>query len=98
MTNNKFLNMIFQLSEYGRLKDCRSNRSSTDVAISVACKNGYGASVIRHRGSYGFERGLYELAVIKDGDICYDTPITDDVLGYLTEDDVVDTVKRIAAM
>lgn len=54
--------------------------------------NGYGASVVRHSGSYGYEEGLWELAVIKwDGDryhLCYDTPITDDVIGYLDEDQI----------
>lgn len=59
--------------------------------------NGYGVSVVRFRGmfgggSYGFDEGLYELAVLKgnkdDWSICYDTPVTDDVLGHLTEEEV----------
>ena len=59
--------------------------------------NGYGISVVRFRGivgggSYGYEAGLYESAVLKgteeDWDICYDTPITSDVLGYQTEEEV----------
>jgi hypothetical protein len=35
------------------------------------------------------------LAIFKDGEICYDTPITDDVIGYLTEDDVSETFVKI---
>ena len=57
--------------------------------------NDYGASVLQSSISYGNTEGLYELAVIKfnsedpeDWDIDYDTPITDDVLGWLTEEDV----------
>ena len=51
--------------------------------------NGYGASVIRHKGSYGFTEGLWELAVLDDaGDLCYYTPITDDVIGHLTDEEV----------
>ena len=61
--------------------------------------NDYGASVIRHRYSYGGNRGLYELAVIYfDGDdwsIAYNTPITDDVLGCLRESDVTNTLLEI---
>jgi hypothetical protein len=55
--------------------------------------NGYGASVVKHEYSYGGDRGLWELAVInnisEDGfDICYDTPITDDVIGFLNDPEV----------
>lgn len=61
-------------------------------------ENGYGASVIRGGRAYG---GL-ELAVVKylsndpeDFELCYDTPITDDVLGYLKEEDIPEILKRI---
>jgi hypothetical protein len=51
--------------------------------------NGYGASVVCHSYSYGGNRGLFELAVLdKDGELTYDTPITDDVIGHLTQEDV----------
>ena len=58
-------------------------------------ENGYGVSVIRHDNSYGGEQGLYELAIIKDGDIVYDTPITDDVIGYLTPEEVTRYMVKI---
>lgn len=64
--------------------------------------NGYGASVIRNTMSYGYESGLYELAVLKvlgdDMYIAYDTPITDDVLGRLTAERVAELLDEIAAL
>lgn len=65
--------------------------------------NGYGASVICHSGSYGNENGLWELAVIRytDGDkyvLDYSTPITDDVIGYLDEDEISALLVRILAL
>ena len=66
--------------------------------IKTTCHfdNGYGVSVVRHKYSYGYGLNLFELAIIdKDGDIIYSTPITDDVLGYLTEDDVSDTMIKV---
>lgn len=64
--------------------------------------NDYGASVIKHCYSYGSEKDLWELAVIKYTDslydewhLVYDTPITDDVLGYLTDEQVRNTLKQI---
>lgn len=38
---------------------------------------------------------LNELAVLKHGELCYDTPITDDVIGYLTSDEVYELLDRI---
>jgi hypothetical protein len=62
-------------------------------------ENGYGASVVCNNSSYGGNAGLWELAVLgKDGDLCYDTEITDDVLGYLSEDDVEKTLKDISEL
>ena len=68
-----------------------------DVGIQARINfdNGYGASVIKSPHSYGGNQDLYELAIIKDNAICYDTPITDDVLGYLTEDDVTKYLSQI---
>jgi len=58
--------------------------------------NGYGASVIMNDISYGGKMGLYEIAVLYSGDICYDTEITDDVLGYLTTPAVNDILSQIS--
>lgn len=57
--------------------------------------NGYGASVITGGIAYCNEGQPYELAVLKDDDLCYDTPITDDVIGYLTSNEVYDLLDRI---
>ncbi len=61
--------------------------------------NGRGASVIRHRYSYGYEDGLWELAVLNaQGNLDYTTEITDDVIGRLTPGDVARILERIAAL
>jgi hypothetical protein len=57
--------------------------------------NGYEASVVKSEYTYGGKDGLYELAVFKDGEICYDTIITDDVIGYLRPEDVTDVMAKI---
>jgi hypothetical protein len=64
--------------------------------------NGYGASVIKSKYSYGGVEGLWELAVL-EGDhnewaITYDTPITSDVLGHLTYSDVEKIRLKIEAL
>lgn len=56
--------------------------------------NGYGASIVIHQYSYGLE-----LAVIKwnkySFDLCYDTPITSYVIGYLEPEEVEGILKQI---
>ena len=61
--------------------------------------NGYGVSIVKHPFSYGGNLGLWELAVLKGNadnwTLCYDTPITSDVIGYLEEDEVNKIVKDV---
>jgi hypothetical protein len=65
-------------------------------AAKVMFDNGYGASVIIGPHTYGGEDGLYELAVLgKDKKLTYDTPVTDDVEGYLTEEAVTKLLEQI---
>ena len=65
----------------------------------VEFENGYGASVVRHYGSYGGDGGLYELAVMELIDdkwgLTFETEITNDVLGWLTEEDVTKFLREI---
>lgn len=68
--------------------------------------NGYGASVVKHDFSYGHEDDLWELAVTKyenssadaEWDLCYDTPITADVEGFLTDEMVRDLLGKIKGL
>lgn len=77
-------------------------RSIGGIQYVFRFKNGYGASVVKGEGSYGGEQDLWELAVLKfDGDeydLDYDTEITNDVEGYLTDEDVGDLLRRIKAL
>jgi hypothetical protein len=66
------------------------------VVGKIMFENGYGASVIRTEHSYGGSRGLYELAILdNDGKLTYDTPITEDVLGYLSPKEVTNYLIQI---
>lgn len=56
--------------------------------------------MVKNPISYGNRTDLFELAVIEFIDeftwkICCSTDITDDVIGYLTDDDVLDLLERI---
>lgn len=66
------------------------------IQARIQFDNGYGASVVIGPYTYGSEDGLYELAVLdKDGRLTYETPVTDDVIGYLKEEDVTDLLIKI---
>ena len=75
----------------------KTNPMGADFGITSRTEfdNGYGISVVKSPYTYGGDKGLYELAVFKDGEICYDTPITDDVIGYLRPEDVTDVMAKI---
>jgi hypothetical protein len=84
-----------------RIKAGRSDYGYQEIH---SFKNGYGASVVMGDHTYGGDQGLYELAVIKfgedddDWEIAYDTPITGDVVGFLTYKDVEALLVQIEAL
>jgi hypothetical protein len=69
------------------------------AGITRACvtfDNGRGASVITGPYTYSSHDRPYEIAVLdKNGHLDYSTPVTDDVCGYLTEDDANEILKKI---
>lgn len=59
------------------------------IKARIDFDNGYGASVIKNRFSYGGSTGFYELGVTKDDELHYDNPVANgDVIGWLEEEEV----------
>ena len=65
------------------------------VALRFTFPNGYTGSVIRHLGSYGHAYGLWEIDVMHGNEFVYDTPITDDFIGWLTNEEVEHILQQI---
>lgn len=64
----------------------------------VQFDNGYGASVLKG-GPFYTKNGTYEVAVIDaEGNLTCETPVTDDVLGYLSESEANEALAQIAAL
>jgi len=78
------------LSEYGHLAEARFGERAL-----FEFPNGFGASLIRSEFSYGGRNGEFEIAVLKNGHITYETPITNDVLGYLSMAEAHATLEQI---
>lgn len=85
------------------MQDHTSTGSFSGYRHRMKFHNGYGASIVSNQYSYGGNEGLFEIAVLEydendESSICYDTPITDDVLGYLTWGDVDSVLEQIKAL
>jgi hypothetical protein len=66
------------------------------VRSRIMFENGFGVSVVSHTYSYGGKAGLFEVAVLnKNGDLTYDTPVTNDVVGYLNPDEVTEIMEQV---
>ena len=70
-------------------------------------ENGYGVSVVCGQFFYCSPKKnlpdasmyhTYEVAIMEGGSLTYDTPITDDVLGYLTPTEVTDVMKQVQSL
>ena len=101
-------NLYLKLDD--EFKDFVTNREDVDNLLDPIEKGiryricfpevGYGASIIKHYGSYGYEKDLWELALLsnRDGEwrLEYTELVGDDVLGYLTDEQVNKILKYIS--
>jgi hypothetical protein len=84
----------FMPSDYTLLPFIRNMFSDAKQAV-MKFENGYGISVLFGKIFYSNGVDTYEVAILKDGSICYDTYITDDVLGYQNEEEVTEIMRKV---
>lgn len=90
---NRLLDVPFQVED--RSKTC----SLGGINYQYQFDNGYGLSLIQNGMSYGHDLGLYETALTNErGGLIYDEELGyGDVKGYLTEEDALEEIYRVAA-
>lgn len=94
--NEEFKKFVFERKEKPNLL----NPLEGGVHYVFHFPNGYGASVIKFFGSYGYEDDLWELALLKETSegkwgFEYTELVGFDVLGHLTDEEVNKCLKRI---
>lgn len=97
--NDEFKDFVTERTEWNDIFN--SDRKGIRYKICFP-KVGYGASVIKLPGSYGYENDLWELALLSNPNgvgnwnLEYTKLVNDDVLGNLTDNEVNKVLKFIS--
>ena len=97
--NDEFKDFVTERTEWNDIFN--SDRKGIRYRICFP-KVGYGASVIKLPGSYGYENDLWELALLSNynsvgnWNLEYTKLVNDDVLGNLTDNEVNKVLKFIS--
>jgi hypothetical protein len=71
-------------------------RELNNYRTKIAFDNGYTASIIcLDIYSKGGEEGLFEVAIIHNDELVYDTPITNNVIGHLSFFEIAEVLNKI---
>lgn len=95
------MNIVLQIADEFKPYLVNSYGSFDDVHYIFKFPNNYGASVIKCKGSYGYGRDLWEMALIffdEEDDTEYEITYEhdfDDVIGELTDDQVNELLRKI---
>lgn len=72
---------------------------SGDIRVVMWFNNGLGASIIHRPGCRGYSDDKWEVAVLdSSGELLYNTPITDDVVGNVSSEELEPLLKRISEL
>lgn len=82
--------------EYKTFKDLefKPHKLLPGIRAYMKFDNGYGISVVQGPTFY-CNANTYEAAVMKNRHCCYDTGITDDLLGYQTSEQITEVMRKI---
>jgi hypothetical protein len=82
------------------IRPTKIENKSDEIAarMRVHFANGYAANIIRGPATHGSVQGLFEAAVMHDGILVYDTPITDETVGDLDVAGVLEFCEQVAAL
>ena len=78
--------LTFEQHKFNKAKHFQSTKN---------LKNGYSISVLFGSWFYSNGKNTYEVGILKDNKLCYDTSITNDVLGYLTKDEIIKVIDQV---
>ena len=79
------------------------DQKGSEYGGEIHFDNGYGLSIVKHKNSYGGDRGLFEIMLFRNGQPCSLPPFTqegDTVKGFLTKeevDSIIDDVDLLPA-
>ena len=82
-----------------KFNDISSTHGEGATQVYLEFKNGYEASVVKHKYSYGGDKGLYEIGIFgPHGGMCDPLDWGDDVKGWLTPELVEKELELIDAI
>ena len=88
-----------EMKEFKDLEFTKTDMGNVQASLMV--ENNYGISVIMGPYTKGGLEGKFEIAILKMPPgkdfsvIAYDTPLADDVIGYLTKEQVSEYIAKI---
>jgi len=85
-----------------------THRRKGGIYAKHTFRNGFGVAIYRYtntlmngvidEGSLGSLEGLFEAYITKNGKVTFDTPLADDVLGHLNEDQIEDLLSVVEVL
>lgn len=93
--NDKFADYVTKIEKKENLLD----PDDFGIGYVLHFPNGYGASIIKFFGSYGYEQDKWELALLmkcgEGWDLCYTELVGEDVVGFLSDEEVNMILEKI---
>ena len=89
----------YKVSDY--LQFDEDSLKGSEYGGEIDFDNGYSLSIVSHKGSYGGNRGLFEIMLLRNGQPYSFPPITeeeDTIKGFLTKEQVEEIIQTTSEL